>query len=287
MIDLDALGMLNELTRPHRHREHYTTDLIHGTRWSRDHITRVPSLLHQLEHAAPSGEGLGRSGAYESRPVARVEALDVLVVLDREAARWVRLLGEDDPGDTSRVLQLLGSLLPQAENCRRRPRAGCCTRHDIEHDVRRWWTQARIVTGWDTPPWRPDVTCPACAKRGGLRIRLAERVGMCTECHESWDPSGYQELADHVRTESMAKLGQRAQPCWCEVPAPWRDLAVLCSRCGSASCHRATTVLQLVAGDILAGATTSDLIEAYGKAYGLRRPTAVRLIAQIRYGAAA
>lgn len=50
--------------------------------WSpRDHVSEVSSLLRrlqQLQHAAPSGDGLGRLGGYESRPVARVEALDTL-----------------------------------------------------------------------------------------------------------------------------------------------------------------------------------------------------------------
>lgn len=282
-MTLDVHTQLAELTRPHRHREIYTTDLINGTRWTRFHSTRVPSLLHQLQHASPTGEGLGRGGGYESRPVARVEAHDVLIAIDHEAARWVRLLGQDDPGHTDAVLRLLGGLLPQARRCDRdRGRDGCCPRHDIEHDVRRWWTQARIVTGWDSPPWRPDVTCPNCSKRGGLRIRLADRVGMCVECHDSWDPSSYQQLADHVREESMAKLGRRTDPCGCLLPREWSDVAVLCPRCGTQSCHRATTLLQLVASDIHGGATSADLVARYK----LPRPTAVRLIGQVRYAVA-
>lgn len=240
MISLDVVDMLAELTRPHRHRETYTTDPINGTRWTRHHNTRVPSLIHQLEHASPSGEGLGRGGSYESRPVARVEALDVLVTIDHTAARWVRTLGEDDPGTTSDVLRVLGGLIPGAETCNRpHTKPGCCTRHDIEHDVRRWYTQARIVTGWDTPPWRPDVTCPNCDKRGGLRIRLSDRSGMCVECRESWDPSGYQQLADHVRAESMSRLGARVEPCWCPWPTPVDRIGELCRRCASGRCHRA------------------------------------------------
>ncbi|GAW50599.1 MULTISPECIES: DUF7341 domain-containing protein [unclassified Nocardioides] len=277
----DLHDMIGELTRSHRHREVYTTDPIHGTRWTRFHNTRVPSLLAQLEAASPSGEGGARGGAgFESRPAARVEALDVLVTIDREASRWVRMLGQDDPGYTDRCLTLLASLLPQVVRCDLpRGRGTCCTWHMVEHDVRSWWTQARIVTGWDTPAWRPDVTCPNCTTRGSLRIRLEERCGMCVECRDSWDPSSYQVLADHVRTESMAKLGQRSEPCGCPLPRPWTDLAVLCPKCGNASCHRATTVLQLVAVDILEGATSGLLVERYG----LTRATAVRLIQQVRY----
>lgn len=246
---VDVQEMIAELTRPHSHREHYTTR-VGATTWGRDHVTKVPPLIDQLQHASPSGEGLGRGGGYESRPVARVEALDVLTWIDDEAARWVRRLGEDDPGFTGRCVTLLGSLLPAQRHCgQRRPKSpGCCTRHSIEADVRRWWTQARIVTGWDTAPWRPDNTCPHCGKRGGLRIRLEQRVGMCVECRESWDPSSYQQLGEHIRAESETARRAVAGPCWCPWPLePIEGAAALyamCPRCGSARCRHAVRLVK-------------------------------------------
>lgn len=211
MIALDVLDMVAELTRPHVHAEHYSVP-VGGTIFGRRHHTRVPSLLHQLQHASPSGEGLGRSAAYESRPAARVEALDTLVRIDLAAARWVRELGEDDPGSTAACVRLLGSLLPSADRCKRmsvnRDR-DCCSAHAIEHDIRRWYAQARVVTGWDIPPWRPDATCPNCAVRGGLRVRLEDRTAVCAECHETWDSTTYQQLAEHVRTEADERRRQR------------------------------------------------------------------------------
>lgn len=222
MTDLDVVDMLVELTRPHTHAESYTVTtrpagsaevgVLPSTVWTRRHRTRVPSLIYQLQHASPSGEGLGRSGAYESRPVVRVEALDTLVRIDHAAARWVRDLGEDDPGTTEACVQLLGSLLVSADRCRRRSPARdrrCCTAHAIEADVRRWWAQARVATGWDTPPWRPDATCPVCGVRGGLRVRLEARSALCVECHETWDAGSYQALAEHVRVEADERRRQR------------------------------------------------------------------------------
>lgn len=247
--------MIAELARPHRHREHYVRDRVAGgPAWASDHVTDVPPLLVQLRFAdAPQGSS--RSGAgYESRPAAPLESLDTLTRIDLEVSRWVRDLGEDDPTSTIDCVSLLGGLLPSATRCDR-PRAhrdrdtgrvDCCTWHAVELDVRRWWTQARIVTGWDSPPWRPDNTCPQCGVRRSLRIRLAERIGFCAECHETWGPQEYQVLAEHVRLESEEqRQAVQVGPCWCPWPpsvaqVEWRgQLFGLCPRCGSTSCRHA------------------------------------------------
>lgn len=203
--------MLAELTRPHRHRERYHVE-TGQTRWSKFHHTRVPSLLHQLQHADPGGEGAARGG-YESRPAMRIEAYDGLTRIDLAAARWVKDLGEDDPDTTEACVRLLGALAASADRCKRskakrHPASGrveCCTWHAIEIDVRSWWQQARILTGWDSPAWRPDSTCPACGARQSLRIRLEDRTGLCVECREVFGPDEYQQLAEHVRVETEAR----------------------------------------------------------------------------------
>lgn len=244
--------MIAELSRSRRHREHYTRQ-IGTTIWAADHTTQVPPLLVQLRYADwTKGNTRGGSG-YESRPAASIESLTVLSMIDLQASRWIRDLGEDDPVATISCVSLLGGLLPSTTRCRRhhplvdreQRKVTCCTWHAIEHDVRRWWTQARIVTNWDLPAWRPDNTCPNCAVRRSLRIRLSERIGLCVECHETWSPSsdpGYQVLADHIREESESgrQLLVTAGPCWCELPrSPVVGLARMCPRCGSASCRHA------------------------------------------------
>ena len=237
---MDLLDYVRELTRPYDHREHYQLERA-GTWYGQDHITRVPALLHQLQYAAPSGAGEERGSAgFESRPSASLDSIDTLVRIDLAAARWVRDLGEDDPLDTAACVTRLNALIAPLEPCRHRE-PGCCTWHEVEADVRRWWTWARVQTGWDSPAWRPDNTCPLCGERGALRVRLADQVASCTNCHETWDSGNIALLADHIRAESNAERPRAVQErCWCPWPRPAVDRwPGLCPVCASRWCHRA------------------------------------------------
>lgn len=80
-------------------------------------------------------------------------------------------------------------------------REWCCRSHEIEADVRRWWHQARIIAGWDSPTYRPFATCPVCSDRQGLRISLGSHTGVCVKCRTVWGPETIGLLADHVRLE--------------------------------------------------------------------------------------
>ena len=194
----DLTDMVNELTQPHQHREHH--QIRKGKTWyGLHHITTVPPLLWQLQHAAPTGTGDDRdNGGYESRPTARLEALDCLIHIDLEASRWVRDLGEDDPLDTAGCVNRLHGL------ARSHPESA----HAIAHDMRRWHTQARILTGWDLPAWRPDNTCPLCGVKGGLRVKLLDQCGFCARCGETWVPETIGLLADHIRGENADEAGE-------------------------------------------------------------------------------
>ncbi|GAB2762433.1 hypothetical protein [Nocardioides pakistanensis] len=238
---LDTTDYVRELTERHTNRAHYT--LRKGDTWyGQDHLTTVPPLLEQLWHAdtpSPTAEDGPRPG-YGSKPTARLEALDVAVRIDLEASRWVRELGEDDPGDTIRCVRLLHSLLPSAHEV---------TRRAAGKDIRRWWTQARVATGWDSPAWRPDNTCPMCGTRGTLRVNLASQGGFCVECRETWDESNIGLLADHIRGESEAERSPRRGrvACYCpitvmpngQVARPVITGLRLCPVCGSARCVHA------------------------------------------------
>lgn len=204
----DIHELIEDLTRTHTHRETYTIR-DQGTTWTRGHLTTVPSLIHQLQNATTATTGATGTGGYASRPAAHLESLDTLIHIDLEAARWVRDLGEDDPGDTTACLTRLHALHASATHCGHdhpTHHGNCCTRHAIETSVRRWWSHARIVTGWDSPAWRPDNTCPACDKRGTLRIRLSTEAGFCIDCRETWDPETIGLLADHIRHENNDHL---------------------------------------------------------------------------------
>lgn len=221
--DLDIHAMVTELTRDHMHREPYTHEGMGGTRWSRFHQSTVPALVHQLVGAAPSGsKDESGSASAKSRPAARIEALDTVMLIDEEAGEWIDQLGGVIPGDliypetqhrivgsgTVRRLLRLHGLHAGLKHCDRPSGrrddqgAWCCTPHHLEHDVRRWWHQARIITGWDSPAYRPFNTCPVCEQRGALRINLEMQAGFCVECRSVWDRSQIGLLAEHIRSEN-------------------------------------------------------------------------------------
>lgn len=196
---MELVDYVRELTQTHRHSERYL--VRHGATWyGQNHVTRAPALLVQLTYAPPSMAAESHGG-YASRPAASLEAVDTLVRIDLAAARWIRDLGEDDPLDTAACIRRLNGLVASLQPCRR-PAPDCCTRHEVERDVRRWWAWARIATGWDSPAWKPDNTCPLCGKRGTLRVKLADAIGWCVDCHETWDRASIGLLADHIRNEN-------------------------------------------------------------------------------------
>ena len=251
--DMDLLDYVHELTASHQHREHYV--VRKGAMWyGRDHTTQVPALLAQLVAASPSGAVDERDNSgFGSRPTARLDALDTMARIDHDAATWVRYLGLDDPGDkinpateqsvpgsgTAACIRLLGSL---AGNQPKGVHAA------LTRDIRRWWTWARIVSGWDSAAWRPDNTCPMCGERRTLRINLAAEVGFCINdpCRETWDSSNIGLLADHIRTEAETEQPPTIKPipCLCRWPegllqqGRWGQ----CPVCGSHCCVNAEAV---------------------------------------------
>jgi hypothetical protein len=233
---MELADYVRELTEHHSHAEHY--QIRRGTTWyGQNHVTRVPPLIAQLwTNDVPSNavEEGARAG-YQSKPAARLDALDAAVRIDLDASRWVKDLGEDDPADTIDCIRRLHGLAAGADPV---------TRRAITNDVRRWWMQARIVTGWDSPAWTPDNTCPQCGERGVLKVRLADQIAMCTndQCRVVWDSTSIGRFADHKPAESEAEKAPKVGPgpCWCPWPKPIvPDLSRLCPRCGNARCHHA------------------------------------------------
>lgn len=178
----------------------------------RYHRTVEPPLLVQLrESVSPSSSAeAGASRPASSRPAARLDAIDTANRIDHQASTWlssVVVVGLDSIGRVRRA----ASLLPGLENCNRnRPARDaqnqivCCKAHQLEHDITRWWTWARVVTGWDAPAWQPDSTCPLCGTRGSIRIRLDLGRATCIndQCRETWDDTNLGLLAEHIRREN-------------------------------------------------------------------------------------
>lgn len=193
MTALDIHDMVEQLVSSHTHREPYAhrngTQLAIFT-----HLTMVPPLIDQLDDHDTGAKGdVGGSAGYSSRPAASIECIDTLMFIDDEAARWVRKLGEDDPGDTKACIRRVHALHASQD---------AATKADIERAVKRWWSQARITSGWDSPAWRPDNTCPVCEVRRSLRIKLADQMGFCVECRSLWTTEEIGLLADWIRLEN-------------------------------------------------------------------------------------
>lgn len=233
---MDLADYVRELTEYHSHAEHY--QILRGRTWyGRNHVTKVPPLIAQLwANDVPSTSAQdGPRPGFTSKPAARLDALDTATRIDIQAHRWVTDLGEQPRGlDTIVLIRQLHGLFPSAQ---------LVTRRAITSDVRSWWTQARIVTGWDSPAWSPDNTCPQCGERGTLRIRLGDQLGMCANdaCRVTWDHATIGLLADHIRAESEAARVPAVRPMACAIQpdAFVPDLSVLCPACGSARCVRA------------------------------------------------
>lgn len=157
------------------------------------HTTKVPSLLEQLraglEPGADAEAAMG--GAYGSRPALRSDCLDALLRIEVWSARWVSRDFGLRLRDTveANLRALIGASTTAGDEDLR----------ELARDVGHWWRVARTITGWDSPPWRPNVACMACERKGGLRVRLESKTAVCVECGETWDESTIGLLADHVR----------------------------------------------------------------------------------------
>lgn len=201
MEDRDRLlDAVNELTRPRRHSEPYSYRL-NGTWITDKHITEVPSLISQLEEAMkPGGVGDTGSRVFSSRTPARDDALDVLMLIDTAAWIWCDHAGLTcRPDTTGNVRALLGIT----------SRLDTDQTSDLAYAARSWVALARVTTGWDKPPFSPvENSCPLCAQRGGLRIRVGDGINSsdataaCLNCHEHWDSSNIGLLAAHIRSEN-------------------------------------------------------------------------------------
>lgn len=204
--ELDIHDHIRELTTQHTQREKYEwqeatwngeTFIPKGPKENRVHWVTVPALVHQLEGArdilGSEGDQGGR-GAPTSKPATRLEAIDMLAMIDREAAAWLVLLGATTiPADTIRRLNRLHGLYPSTQGD---------DRTQLEQDVKSWWHQARIVSGWDMPAFKPTgATCPVCEAKDTLRVKLDGALCVDKKCRTRWDASEVGLLGEWVRLE--------------------------------------------------------------------------------------
>lgn len=216
----DTPGMVHELTHTHTHTERITTHTTRGTTITEPHHVTAPPLLDQLTNATTTADGHSAYGGYGSRPTANLDALDLHQDINHQATTWLQHHGHRHPGTTLAAVRLAGSLHPQTTTCTTpatQREDGCC----LTHDIARWWTRARILTGWDAATWSPNTnTCPHCAARGTLRIRLADHAAICTHtdpdtqqrCGATWDHTTIGLLAEHIRAENHDQIDAATSP---------------------------------------------------------------------------
>jgi hypothetical protein len=193
---------VDELTRSHTNNEPYNRLDEHGTLIAGRHQTHVPPLLEQLQQALePTTRGTEPMGTVPgSRPSARIDAMDVYMRIDQAAYIWCKTYVEQRRWDslTDRLRALVGAA-PNMEDD---------DQHSLARESRRWVTWAKVTTGWEVPARQPDNTCPLCATRGSLRVRVGNGVtsneasACCVACGEAWDDSNIGLLAEHIRAEN-------------------------------------------------------------------------------------
>jgi len=193
MTDLATLAdAVDALTNPIRVREpiHYWD--ANRNRKVRFYDHTLPSLLDQLAAAVIPGEvyveddGGHVHRAPQSIPPARLEAINALIQIEAGAALWCVRISLKLREDAQRNLRALVGAQTDSDT------AGA-----ILTDVRRWYGWAATLTGWERPPWRPNVPCPACEQKG-LRIHLARQTASCVDCGAAWTPDTIGILGDYV-----------------------------------------------------------------------------------------
>lgn len=194
----DAVDLL---TNPMRIRERY--EIWDGNRNKKirwwEH--RMPSLIDQLARAAIPGEVyLEDSGGHIRRmpascPPARLDAINLELAITSWAADicWRNHIPIRDK-TAANLRAIVGAPLTSDAAA------------EILNRLRRYLHQARIIAGWQRPPWRPDAPCPACDQKG-LRVRLDLSTATCIRCGETWDHTTIGVLAEHVRTTTLDKTG--------------------------------------------------------------------------------
>ncbi len=146
------------------------------------HAVELPSMLVQIEAAVDGVKGAaGATGSFESRPTAAIDAIDTLERIKHRAAAAVVEFG-GEPGIFAETnLRHLADLASEVSDEQLVA---------LRRMAMSWWTQAKIVAGFEEPAQRPHVRCPRCDAMDSLRVRMDVvtnfGVGMCSECEATW-----------------------------------------------------------------------------------------------------
>lgn len=195
----DIADAADALTEPHQHAEPiYDYDRHRNRRMKRAFVTTQPGLLQALRdtiHPAIRDENEGRPPGFRSAPPLCLEALSRLAVVELGAVRWcwsLRIQLRDTTESNIRALVGAAGNLDSD------------TALTLLDELRQWRTWAAVMSGWQSPAYSPAVACPVdgCGKPNALRINLARKTALCTECRATWDEATIGILADYIRTSS-------------------------------------------------------------------------------------
>lgn len=153
------------------------------------------SLLGQLRGGVAASSVGGSSSTPKSKPATNLEPLAVLEDITAATMTWLRVV---DPARASRadMRSVIARLWRLAD---RAPTLPDEQLRNLDGDVMRWWTAARITTTWGDRPLRPHVPCPECGKRGTIRLLVERTAAMCMDCRTAWDATTIGALGEHVR----------------------------------------------------------------------------------------
>ncbi|MGZ6576709.1 MAG: DUF7341 domain-containing protein, partial [Solirubrobacteraceae bacterium] len=173
---------------------------------TKHHATYVLSLIDQLDNLLkPGGIGDGGVSIPSSRPPGQLEAIDTLLMIDVECSQWIGLLGLHERPSIAGNLRALVGVSSEIDDDQL---------HKLSKSAVRWYTSAAVLTGWERPTWKPANTCPVCAQRGGLRVRLGDGENdtraVCVECQSTWGPDEIGLLAQHIRWENREDMDESA-----------------------------------------------------------------------------
>lgn len=169
----------------------------------KDHDVRLPPLLTALEQAMRPGSAQQDNGKSVpgSRPPLVTDALSLHHEIVR-ATHWFATIHSIDGDEhiataAARLRHLAGIACVMPEDD-----LGALTKA-----CTRWVAMAEMITGETTPPFRPDAPCPACDRRHGLRIYVADKQGYCTHCRVVWGPDEIGILGGHVSNWTNQRIG--------------------------------------------------------------------------------
>lgn len=196
-ITIDVADDINQLIRPSHTSEPIRRPILQPNgKWEAQivrHNVEHPPLLVQLKAAAAGSTAAGEAMMHNttSKPPARVDAIALLERIRRQSHELVDELGTRRGSSLADRLSGIAGATDVPDDVAR----------EVRKTVHSWVLSARIVTGWDQPPFAPDVSCPniECERRGSLRIRLADRIAACIECGTTWDNTEVEHLGQYVR----------------------------------------------------------------------------------------